>query len=529
MKTPAVSASAAPVTLASRLPLIVALALATGTEAFTTSAVGLALPRIAAGFGASLDEISWAVTLYLAAAAIALPLSSWLSDILGQRRYLAGAMLAYLVASAGCLLSPTLPVFLAWRTLQGAAGSGFIARAIFTFTKEFRPPVLFRVFYLFIGAFALRALGLPFGGYLLDHLSWRWLFAVPVVLLGFGALPALALSTEVWPRRRTPAADFTGLVLLVTGVGALLVLLQRGQRDDWLASAGIRALAAVALVALPLFFWHEQRAGDRRLISAASLRSRSMGVGVTLSFLAGLMLAGGVFVLPLFLFRVIGSDGVLTGWLMSVDSFALMAGLLTAVWVFGRKLTRLLLAAAGVSFAVSMLLFAFRVTAGTPVGSLVLPLFLHGFGVGLALPPIGIFSFGPIGADPFLNAEGRAWHYTARLVGGVVAVAFAALLLDLRGSVHSSRLAEHLTAFDPAAQQALSSLTRGLVAHGFDPRLGRDGASFVLSRLLGRESTLLAFHDLFLVTALVGLVVVLLTPVLPGLNAAAPRPVRSRS
>jgi DHA2 family multidrug resistance protein len=510
------------------LPLVLALAFATGGEVFTSSAVALALPRMAAQFSASPDEISWAVTLYFTGYLVCLPLTAWLSDLLGQRRYVGIAIITYMAASLGCMASPSLPVFLFMRTIQGAAGACFVARAIFTFTKELRPPVLTRALFIFIGAFSLRAFGLPFGGYLVENLSWRWLFAVPVVIMGVGALPALFFSKEIWPRQTHKKIDFSGLITLSAGFGALLVLLYRGQRNDWLASPATLVLLAMASIALPVFFWQQNRRTNRRtLISIASLRYRGMGVGVTLSFLAGVMMVGGVFVLPQFLLRVVGCNAQLAGWLMSVDAFGTMAGLALAAWTLSRVMTRSLLTASGIFFTVSLLLLAFRITSATPVEALYLPLALHGFAVGLALPPIGIFSFRTMGANYHHSSEGRAWHYTARQLGGAVALTLTVLILDVGTSVHSNRLNENLSNIDQQTAQTVSAISRALASHGFAPALANEAGHVVLGHLVARESTVLAFQDVFLLTAIFGIPVSLLSfglPKMRGLKPAKPAP-----
>ncbi|MGH8162381.1 MAG: MFS transporter, partial [Gammaproteobacteria bacterium] len=288
------------------MSLAIALALAAGTEAFTSSAVGIALRRMAADFSASPDEISWAVTLYLTAYALALPLTAWLSDLLSQRRYLALSIGLYAVASLGCATSGSLPVFLIWRTIQGAAGAAFIARAIFTFTKELRPPGLTRALLILIGGFSLKALGLPFGGLLINSYSWRWIFVVPAVLMLGGALPALAASTEVWPRQNARRPDGAGIVLLGAGLAMLLVALLRGERDEWFASPAITALVALGALALLGFAWRQLRRRDRRhLLPLAILRYRGMSVGVLLSVLAGVMMIGGLYVLPQFFLGIV--------------------------------------------------------------------------------------------------------------------------------------------------------------------------------------------------------------------------------
>lgn len=518
-----------PARLAPYLPLVIALALAAGTEAFVSTAVGIALPRIAADLSASPDEISWAVTLYLTGYAVALPLTAWLSDRFGQRPYLGFSILAYAAASLGCLASTSLTSFLVWRTLEGAAGSAFLARAIFTFTKELRPPVLTRALMIFIGGFSLRAFGLPFGGLLIDSYSWRWIFAAAALLLIGGALPALLQSAEIWPRRpAAPSPDTAEIVLLGVGLGALLVALARGERDEWLASPTIAGLVLVGATALAGFVWRQIRGrGGRHVLPLSVLHYGGMAVGVVLSFLAGAMLIGGVYVLPQFFLGIVHTDAYRAGWLMSLDGWALMAGLASAANLLGRRMTRAPLMLSGLTFAFSMLWLARCVTSATPIEALYGPVLLHGYAVGLALPPIGIFSFRAIGANHADNSEGRAWHYTARQVGAAVAVALAVVVLDVRTTAHSGRLAEHFTTLNPAATQAVAAIGRALVSHGLAPAAAGPAAHLVADHMVMREATVLAFRDFFVLAAAVGLAVSALTFGLPGVPRRRPAPAAS--
>jgi DHA2 family multidrug resistance protein len=190
-------------------------------------------------------------------------------------------------------------------------------------------------------------------------------------------------------------------------------------------------------------------------------------------------------------------------------------------------MTRSLLTASGIFFTVSLLLLAFRITSATPVEALYLPLALHGFAVGLALPPIGIFSFRTMGANYHHSSEGRAWHYTARQLGGTVALALTVLILDVGTSVHSSRLDENLSNVSQPTAQTVSAVSRGLASHGFAPALANQAAHVVLGHLVARESTVLAFQDVFFLTAIFGLPVSLLSFGLPkvrGVRPAKPTP-----
>jgi DHA2 family multidrug resistance protein len=493
--------------------MVAAFTFATAAEGFVTGAVGVALPNMAGSFGASPDEISWVVTLYLAAFTVVLPLTAWLSDVLGQRVYVGASMVLYMLASVGCATSHSLSTLLVMRTLQGAAGAPFVARAMVSFSTQLTPGGLSRAMYVFLAAFAFKVVASPVSGYLADNLSWRYLFLLPVPVMGLAGLVPLILSTEVWPRRRHPMPDLLGMALLIAGLGGLFVLLYRGQRDEWFSSGAIRGMAVVAAVAIPLFVWHQHRAGSARsILTLASLRHRGVAAGVFYGFFMGVMLYGGLYVLPQFLRAVGKHDATGAGMLTAIDSLGTVVGMFVCSWGIGVVRTRTWLLLCGALFTASMLVFAFRQTSGTPDEALYLPLVLRGLSIGFLLPPAGMFTFRAVtAANHGHTAEARGLYYMTRQLGGAIGVAVLAAMIDYRETVHSSHLAEHLTAANPAVGRTVAAIGAGVARHGLNPAVSARAGQVVLGRTVVREAVVLSYQDVFFFLAAVGVVVCGLT------------------
>jgi DHA2 family multidrug resistance protein len=478
------------------------------SEMFLTGAISVALPNIAGSFGASPDEISWVVTLYLAGFTVILPLTAWLSNFWGQRTYLCASLVVYMLASAGCALSHSLAMLLTMRTLQGMAGAAFLVRSMFIYTTQFPPAVKKKANLFFIVGLCFKTTAAPVGGFFADNLSWRWLFLLPVPLMGLGALLPMAFSAEVWPRRRNTKLDLFGPALLAVGLGALFVILYRGQKDGWFDSHRIRFLAMCSLLLLPLFIWHQCRPNQaHRLLTLESLRHPGVAVGLLYGFLIGNMIFGGLYLLPQSLRAISKHDSFGTGMLTGLDSLGTLVGLLVCGVGLDFCRTRAWLCSAGLLFTASMALFALRQTSATPDEMLYLPLILRGLSIGFLLPAAAQFIFRRIAAaNHALTTEARGMYYTTRYLGGAIAVAAIVAMLDVRQTLHSTQLTAHLTAGNLMFSRTLAMLGAGTVRHGMNPALSSTAGQMLLDRMVAREATVLAFQDVFWLLAAVGLV-----------------------
>jgi DHA2 family multidrug resistance protein len=311
--------------------------------------------------------------------------------------------------------------------------------------------------------------------------------------------------------------DFFGLALLAAGLGGLYVLLYRGQREGWFDSQTIRALLPAVVVGIPLFLWHQHRTGS--LLTWQSLRHRGVAAGIFFSFFVGVIVYGGLYLLPQFLRAVGRHDALGTGELTFIDAVATLTGIFVCSVGVNFARTRTWLFLSGTLFTTSMVLFATRQTSATPDEALYLPLALRGLSVGFLLVPAAMFTFRSVSsANHGHAAEARGLYYMTRQLGGAIGVAVIAAMVDYRGSVHSGQLGEHLAAVNPAVGRAVSTLAGGTVGHGMAPALAGRAAHVLLDRMVVREATVLAFQDVFFLLAAVGVAVCLLTPLFPRMR-----------
>src|SRR3984957_10063261 len=246
--------------------------MATFMELLDTSISNVSLTHIAGGLGTSYDESTWVLTSYLVANAIILPMSAWLSRVFGRKRYYMMCVALFTATSFLCGVAPSLATLIFFRVLQGIGGGGLapVEQAILvdTFPKE-----------KLAGAFALYsmaivtapAVGPPLGGWITDNFSWRWVFFinVPIGLLSLLLSSRLVHDPVEFTEERKQARssgrlriDYVGIVLIAVGFACLEVVLDRGERDDWLESHFIATFLAIAVVAIAILIWWEWRHDD---------------------------------------------------------------------------------------------------------------------------------------------------------------------------------------------------------------------------------------------------------------------------
>src|SRR5271163_944295 len=239
-------------------PWIIAITvtLATFMEVLDTSIANVALPHIAGSLSAGQDESTWVLTSYLVSNAIVLPLSGWLSSIVGRKNFYMGCVALFTVSSFLCGLAPNLAVLIICRVLQGAGGGGLqpVEQAILADTFEPRKRgMAFAVYGIAI--ICAPALGPTLGGWITDNFSWRWIFYINIPV-GLLSLFLTRIMVEDPPHIQAAArtanrhVDFPGLGLIALGLGALQVVLDKGQREDWLESHMIVAFAVLAAIGL---------------------------------------------------------------------------------------------------------------------------------------------------------------------------------------------------------------------------------------------------------------------------------------
>ena len=489
-------------------PWIVAIAVmfATFMEVLDTTVVNVSLPHIAGSLSASVDEAAWALTSYLVANAVILPMTGWLANYFGRKRMLIAAVAGFTTASFFCGLAPTLSALIFFRVIQGATGGALQPLSQAVMLEAFPPRDRGKAMAFWgLGIVVAPMLGPVIGGWLTDNWSWRWVFYInlPVGLASI-IMTRLFIFDPPYIRRRSGGIDFWGIGLLAVGIGALQVLLDRGQEDDWFASHFMVALAVVAGVGLVAFILREMYARDP-VVHLRVFKERTYAAGVFLMTVLGFVLYGSLLLLPIFLQTLLGYPALDAGLAMAprgLGSFLMMPLVGTVLSRFDpRKVLAVGLVGA------SWTLYALgRLNLNAGYWDIFWPQFIQGAALAMLFVPLTTATMDPIPKEEMGNAT--SMFNLMRNVGGSMGIAAATTYLFRRQQFHVNRLGAHVNAAAPQTRRIVSGLRAGFMARGADPHLALQRAFGALWGMVQRHAAMAAFVDTFLAMAIVFLLVI---------------------
>jgi DHA2 family multidrug resistance protein len=492
-------------------PWVVAMAVMFGTfmEVLDTTVVNVSLPHIAGSLSASVDEAAWALTSYLVANAIILPITGWLASYFGRKRTLMTAVFGFTSASVLCGMAPTLPTLIFFRVIQGATGGALQPLSQAVMLEAFPPKDRGKAMAFWgLGIVVAPMLGPVLGGWLTDNWSWRWVFYInlPVGLASI-VMTRLFIFDPPYIRRRGRGIDYWGIGLLAVGVGALQIVLDKGQEEDWFASHWIGALVVIAAVSLVIFLVHELRSRDP-VVHLRVFKERTYAAGVFLMTVLGFVLYGSMLLLPIFLQTLLGYTALDAGVAMAprgLGSFLMMPVVGT---VLGRFDPRKVLAAGLVT--ASWTLYALgRLNLNAGYWDIFWPQFIQGASLALLFVPLTTATMDPIPKEEMGNAT--SMFNLMRNIGGSVGIASVTTYLFRRQQFHTNLLGAHVTATSPQTRFLLRNLQRAMIVHGADPHLAMQQAYGVIWGMVARQAAMLSFVDTFLA---LGVVFLLVTPLL---------------
>ena len=504
MATAVLPAPAAPVVsvnddprYANRYLIAIAVTMAAVLELIDTSIVNVAIPHMMGNLGATLDEISWVSTSYIIANVIVIPMSGWLSSYFGRRRYLTISILIFVVASFFCGAATSLGGLVFWRIIQGLGGGALLSTAQSTLFEVFPPAEVSIGQAIFgMGVMVGPTVGPTLGGYIVDNLSWPWIFYINVPL---GILAALMVFTYVRNsafQQKAVRVDVIGIALLAVAVGALQWMLERGERLDWFESPFITTLAVAAATATVLLVWHELRTPEP-VINFRVLKSRQLATGVAFAGALGLALYGSVFVIPVFLQGLHGYTAQQTG-LVIFPGAIMSAVTMAAMSRNAARIDARYTITAGVLLFFMVMLWMSNTTLDSGESEMFWPLLLRGLAMGLIFVPLTNASMAELA--PRDIPQGTGMFNLMRQLGGSLGIAIIATLLGRYTKVAKVLLAEHVTSGDPVAMERLAALTRGMVARGMDVFTAKQQALMLLDRQVTVQATVLSFSKIYLLS-----------------------------
>ncbi len=493
-------------------PWIVAITvtLATFMEMLDTSIANVSLPHIAGSLGASPEEGTWVITSYLVSSAIVLPMSGWLSNLIGRKRFYMTCVTIFTVSSFLCALAPSLPMLIFFRILQGAGGGGLQPSEQAILADTFSAKQRGMAFAMYgLAVVVAPAIGPTLGGWITDNYSWHWIFFIniPIGILSL-VLTHRVVQDPAYLRNRDRSSirvDYVGISLIVVGVGLLQYVLDKGQENDWFSSKiilGSLFLSMVALVALVIReLTHENPIMDLRLLS-----KMNFATAATFCFILGMVLNCSTILLPQFLQLDLGYPAQQAGMALSPGGIALAFMMPIAGYLATRFDPRVIIA---IGFAVTSfgLFHLTNIYFGVSFSTMVTDRVIQVIGIPLIFIPISTLAYVGVPRDKF-NQVSSISNFM-RNIGGSFGVSLLVNFLSRQGQIHRGALTAHTNHANPFFERQLHAITQHFVAMGASTTEASHRALAQISAQVDLQSSVLSFANSFWI---LGLLVLLLIP-----------------
>jgi MFS transporter, DHA2 family, multidrug resistance protein len=516
---PLVEPLAAPIEGAPHKYLIAfAVVLAALMQVIDSSIVNVALPDMMGNLGASLDEIAWVSTGYILASVIIIPLTGWLGEFFGRKRYFVGSIILFTVASFLCGASHSLGALVFWRVVQGLGGGALMTVSQAVLFESFPRKEAGTAMALFgLGVMVGPTIGPTLGGWLTDNYGWPWIFYVnlPVGVLAAAMITGYVHDPEY--QRRPPTIDYMGIALLAVSVGSLQYLLEQGQREDWFDSRLMIMLAVIGIVTGAWLVWRELTI-DEPVIDFRVLRHRQMWVGTLLGVVMGVGLYASVFTLPVFLQGNLRMTAQQTGIVLLPGALATAVSMAVVGRLTNKFDPRALITIGALLFATAMIRLS-RITGESGSTDFFWALIMRGFGLGMMFVPLTTVTLAEL--DPRELGQGAGLYNFFRQLGGSLGIAGIATLLSHYTAQFRAILAEHIAVGDPATMNRVDMLTRGMVARGADQWTARQRALELLDGQLMAQASVIAYSRIYILSAILILALIPLLVLIRHTKGAA--------
>ncbi len=490
-------------------PWIVAVSVmfATFMEVLDTTVVNVSLPHIAGSLSVSVNEATWALTSYLVANAIVLPMTGWLAGLIGRKRLLMASVTGFTIASFLCGLAPSLGALVVFRVIQGATGGALQPLSQAVLLEAFPPKDRGRAMAFWaLGIVVAPILGPVLGGWLTDNYSWRWIFYInlPVGIASL-VMTKLFIFDPSYIAKIGRKIDYWGLGLLAVGIGTLQIVLDKGQEDDWFSSRFILTLAIVAVTSLVVLLINELRT-EHPVVDLQIFRDRTYATGVFMMTMVGFVLYGSMVLLPVMLQTVLGYSPIEAGIAMAprgIGSFLMMpiVGILTGLYDARKLLT------AGFVVGGLTLIWLGQINLQAGYWNIFWPQITQGVGMALLFVPLTTVTMNNVPREKMGNAT--SLFNLMRNLGGSIGIAATGTMLERRTQTVASVLGTHVTPYDPATQSMLAALKARFMAAGADATLATERAYASLAGMIHQQAAMVTFVELFRV---MGGLFVLLAP-----------------
>lgn len=479
----------------------VVVALAAFMEVLDTSIANVALPYMAGNLGASNDQSTWVLTSYLVSNAIILPMTGWLAGALGRKRFFMSCLGIFTLSSLLCGFAPSLGFLLLFRIMQGAGGGGLqpMAQAILADTF---PPEKRGLAFAAYGITAIMAptIGPTLGGWITFNYSWRWIFFIniPVGIITWLLVRRFVEDPPYLQRLKRGGVklDYVGIALLIVGVGALQILLDKGQEDDWFGSRFITTLvviSAVCLISLVIWEWYAKAP----IIDVKMFRNFNFASASLMLFMLGVLLFSSLVLMPQFLQTLLGYTSQLAGLALSAGGLVLLIQTPITGQLTTKVQARRLIGFGWLALSLAMFYSTRRIDLQMSFSAATWLRISQVVGLGFLFVPITLVAYIGIPAEKNNSVAGIANFM--RNMGSSVGTSLVTTVIARRSQFHQLRLVEKARIDNPNFVNAARAMTQ----HFQNSGLGRHDAQGVayarIYRALQAQAGTLAYIDTFMV------------------------------
>lgn len=504
-------------------PYLIALVcgLAAFMEVLDTAIANVSLVHIAGSLSASRDEATWVLTSYLVANAIILPMTGWLADTIGRKRYYLISMALFTVASVLCGLAPNLQSLIVFRVLQGLAGGALQPVSQSILADSFPPEKRGMALAIFgMAVISGPAIGPTLGGFITDNYSWHWIFlinapvGVALIAIAGAVLHDSAAQKEVQEKRRRDgfSIDYIGFALIALSMGALQIMLDKGQQEDWLSSNLIRGLLFITVTSTIALVWRELR-HPHPIVNLRLLGNANFAVANVMVIAMGIVLLGSTLLLPQLMQTLLGYSALDAGLVMSPAAIITVLMMPLVGRLSSRVDARILCSFGFLVISASMVALS-AISLDVSQSQLVVLRILQTFGIGFIFIPINSIAYA--GLPPGQTGSATAIINLMRNVGGGVGLSLVTTYLARRTQVQQAHLIDHVNVLDPAYQSTMHTLTGTL---GSEP-----AAQAAIAAQIGQQAGILSFINDFQLLALFSFAILPLIWLTRRVRLGAPPP-----
>lgn len=489
--------------------IAITVTLATFMEALDTSIVNVAMPHISGTLSASRDEATWVLTSYLVANAVVLPISGWIANRIGRKRFYMSCVFCFTIASLLCGLAPSLPLLVFFRVVQGAAGGGLQPSEQAILADTFPPEKRSMAFAVYGMAVVLApALGPTFGGWIVDNASWRWLFFlnIPVGIISLILTQRLVEDPPYLAARRKKreGIDYWGLGLLVLFIGSLQMMLDKGQEDDWFSSNFIVTAAILCCISFVIFLWR-QLSIEHPIVDLRLFKRRNIAMTQFVMFMVGASLYSTTVLIPQYLQEVMGYSARQAGEAISTGGLVLMV-LFPIAGALAPKFDPRVLVATGFAITTYGLFRMTNINQNINFGMAVSWRAMIAVGLPFLFIPINTLCYAGVPQEK--NNEVSGLTALSRNVGGSVGISFVTTLLARFSQRHQAMLIRHTVEGNSPFDRMRGALAGAWTRNGWHGPDSTLHAGAQIYGMIQSQARTLAYVDvIWILVALTGMLI----------------------